>query len=137
MPTLTEQDTSRHVRISQGDLNMQLHYNEAGTGEVVIMLHGGGCGATGWSNYSRNFEEFVAAGYRVILMDCPGFGKSDPIVVTEARNEVNATAIKGLMDALGIKKAHLIGNSMGGASALSFCLRYPDQVDRLGVERAT
>jgi 2,6-dioxo-6-phenylhexa-3-enoate hydrolase len=44
---------------------------------------------------------------------------------------VNAWAIKGLLDQLGIQKAHLVGNSMGGASALSFALNYPDRLDKL------
>ena len=52
MTELTEQNTSKQVYVKELDLN--LHYNEAGTGETVIMLHGGGPGAAGWSNFSRN-----------------------------------------------------------------------------------
>jgi 2,6-dioxo-6-phenylhexa-3-enoate hydrolase len=95
------------------------------------MLHGGGPGATGWSNYSRNIEIFAEAGYRVILLDCPGFGKSDPIVIEEPRGLVNARATKGLLDALGIEKAHLVGNSQGGASSLSFALEYPGRLSKM------
>jgi 2,6-dioxo-6-phenylhexa-3-enoate hydrolase len=131
MTTLTEPTTSKYARIKEGDLAMQLHYNEAGDGEVVIMLHGGGPGASGWSNYSRNIVPFVDAGYRVILPDFPGFNKSDPIVTGEARGMVNAWAIKGLMDALDIRKAHLVGNSLGGASAMTVALEYPDRLDKL------
>jgi 2,6-dioxo-6-phenylhexa-3-enoate hydrolase len=131
MTTVTEANTSNYVRIAEGPLDMQLHYNEAGNGETVIMLHGGGPGASGWSNYYRNFEALVDAGYRVILLDCPGFNKSDPIVTGEPRGLVNAWAIKGLMDALDIPKAHLVGNSMGGASALTVALEYPDRLDKL------
>ena len=131
MTTLTEESTSRFARIKEGYLDMNIHYNDAGSGEVVIMLHGGGPGAGGWSNYSRNIGPFVDAGYRVILMDCPGFNKSDPIVCTEARGTVNAMAVKGLMDALDIKAAHLVGNSMGGGTALKFALEYPDRLGKL------
>lgn len=129
--SLTESETSRFARISEGKLDIQLHYNEAGSGPVVVMLHGGGPGASGWSNYSRNIGPFVEAGYRVVLMDCPGFNKSDPIVTSDARNQVNAWALKGLLDALNIDKAHVVGNSMGGASALTFSLDYPERIDRL------
>jgi 2,6-dioxo-6-phenylhexa-3-enoate hydrolase len=131
MADLTEAGTSRHVRVREGKLDMQLHYNEAGSGEVVVMLHGGGPGASGWSNYSRNIGPFVDAGYRVILLDCPGFNKSDPIVISEPRGVVNAWAVKGLLDELGIAKAHLVGNSMGGASALTFALDQPQRLDKL------
>jgi 2,6-dioxo-6-phenylhexa-3-enoate hydrolase len=128
---LTEESTSKYARIKEGALDMQVHYNEAGEGEAVFMLHGGGPGAGGWSNYSRNIGPFVEAGYRVILLDCPGFNKSDPMVVEVPRGQVNAAAVKGLMDVLGIQKAHLVGNSMGGATAMTFALEYPDRLDKL------
>jgi 2,6-dioxo-6-phenylhexa-3-enoate hydrolase len=95
------------------------------------MLHGGGPGASGWSNYYKNIGAFVDAGYRVILMDCPGFNKSDEIVPEEQRGLVNARAVKGLLDVLGIKKTHLVGNSMGGATSLNFAVEFPDRLDRM------
>ena len=56
------------------------HYHDQGSGFPLLMLHGSGPGASGWANFNRNVEPLVAAGYRVILMDCPGWSKSDPIV---------------------------------------------------------
>jgi 2-hydroxy-6-oxonona-2,4-dienedioate hydrolase len=44
--------------------------------ETVVLLHGSGPGATGWANFSRNIDPLVEAGYRVILLDCPGWGKA-------------------------------------------------------------
>ena len=131
MATLTEAGTSKMVHITERDLDVNLHYNDAGSGETLVMLHGGGPGASGWSNYSRNFQPLVDAGYRVILLDCPGFNKSDPIVIQEQRGLVNAKAIKGLIDALGIQQVHLVGNSLGGASSLTFALEYPDRLGKL------
>jgi len=129
---LSEAHTSRFVRIQEGDLNLQLHYNDAGEGrETVVMLHGSGPGASGWANFNRNVEPLVAAGYRVILMDCPGWSKSDPIVCTGSRSELNARALKGLMDALMLERVHIIGNSMGGHSAVAFALAYPERVGKL------
>jgi len=133
MAELTEAATSKYQQIKEGSLSIKVHYNEAGSGETVIMIHGGGPGAGGWSNYSRNIGPFVDAGYRVILIDCPGFNKTDPIVLSghDDRVGVNAAAVKGLMDALNIKTAHLIGNSMGGGTALTFALEYPDRLGKL------
>jgi len=125
---LTEENTSKTVHVR--NLDMDIHYNEAGSGETVIMLHGGGPGAAGWSNFSRNIDTF-AQHYRTILLDCPGFNKSDAMVMDRPRDVVNADAVKGLMDELGIEKAHLIGNSMGGATSLSFALAYPDRLDKM------
>ena len=132
LPAITESSTSRFVRIEEGDLQLQLHYNDVGQGaETVVMLHGSGPGASGWANFNRNIEPLVNAGYRVVLLDCPGWSKSDPIVCTGSRSELNARALKGLMDALGIDKAHIIGNSMGAHSAVAFTLAHPGRVDRL------
>lgn len=129
--THTEEATSQYAQIDEGGLRLKLHYNEAGTGDAVIMLHGGGPGATGWSNYSRNFDAFVEAGFRTILLDCPGFGKSDPIIATEARGLVNSKATLGLMNVLGIDRAHLIGNSLGGASTMTTAVDHPERVGRM------
>jgi 2,6-dioxo-6-phenylhexa-3-enoate hydrolase len=132
MATLTEASTSKYATINEPGLkNFKIHYNEAGEGEAVVMLHGGGPGASGWSNYYKNIGAFVDAGYRVILMDCPGFNKSDEIVPEEQRGLVNARAVKGLLDVLGIKKTHLVGNSMGGATSLNFAVEFPDRLDRM------
>lgn len=132
MTALTESSTSKFVKINeQGFSDFNIHYNEAGNGETVIMLHGGGPGAGGWSNYYRNVGPLVDAGYRVILKDSPGFNKSDAVVAEEQRGLVNARAVKGLMDALGIDRAHLVGNSMGGATALNFAIEYPERIGKL------
>jgi len=129
---LTDEGTSRFARIREGDLDLRLHYNDTGAGrETVVMLHGSGPGASGWANFHRNVEPLVAAGYRVILMDCPGWSQSDPIVCTGSRSELNARALKGLMDVLDIGRAHVIGNSMGAHSAVAFALAWPSRVGKL------
>ncbi len=83
---LTEEGTSRFVTITEGPLtNFKIHYNDAGSGndqdQVVVMLHGSGLGASSWANFNGNVEAFVAAGFRVLLIDLPGWSKSDPIVI--------------------------------------------------------
>lgn len=130
--SLTEAATSRLVRIQEADLNVQLHYNDMGEGpETVVMLHGSGPGASGWANFNRNLEPLVNAGYRVILLDCPGWSKSDPIVCTGSRSDLNAKALKGLLDALGLDRVHLIGNSMGAHSVVAFALANPQRIGKL------
>ncbi|PHN17190.1 alpha/beta fold hydrolase [Pseudomonas sp. ICMP 561] len=130
--TFTEANTSKFVRIKEGNLDLQLHYNDAGVGaETIIMLHGSGPGASGWANFNRNIDTFVNAGYRVILMDCPGWSKSDPIVSTGSRSNLNADALKGFVNALGLDRVHLVGNSMGGHTAVAFALDNPERVGKL------
>lgn len=124
--TLSDEATGRYANTGE----YKVYYNEAGTGDAVIMLHGGGPGATGWSNFSKNIGPF-AEKYRTILIDCPGFGRSDAVESTDARDGINARAVKGLMDELGIHTATLVGNSMGGASALNFALNFPDRLHKM------
>lgn len=133
MTTPTEADSSRFVQVKAGDLDLRLHYNDLGTATAgtIVMLHGSGPGASSWANFSRNAGPLTDAGYRVILMDCPGWSKSDPIVCTGARSELNARALAGLVDALGLGKIHLIGNSMGAHSAMMYTLTHPGRVGKL------
>lgn len=128
----TEAGTSKFVTIREGDADLNIHYNDTEAGdEVVVMLHGSGPGASGWANFNSNIQPLTDAGYRVILMDCPGWSKSDTIVNDGSRSHLNARVLKGLVDALGLNKIHIIGNSMGGHSAVAFTLEYPEHVDKL------
>ena len=129
MSALTESSSSHYIEAE----GQRLHYHDAGSGPVVIMLHGGGPGAGGWSNFNRNIGPFVDVGYRTILLDCPGFNKSSPIVSADPRGLINARAVRALMDGLGIQKAHLIGNSMGGFIALRYALHAPHNVKKLAL----
>jgi 2-hydroxy-6-oxonona-2,4-dienedioate hydrolase len=128
----SETATSKFVSIGEGDTELRLHYNDAGQGdETVVMLHGSGPGASGWANFNRNVDAFVDAGYRVILLDCPGWGKSDSVVCSGSRSDLNARMLKGLLDAIGVARVHIVGNSMGGHSAVAFALANPERVGKL------
>lgn len=111
---------------------LRLHYHEAGAehAETVILLHGGGPGASSWSNFSRNIPE-LAKRFRTIAVDQPGFGRSDKPTEHPQYFVHSSTAVVGLMDALGIEKAHLIGNSLGGGTAVRLALDHPDRAGRL------
>jgi 4,5:9,10-diseco-3-hydroxy-5,9,17-trioxoandrosta-1(10),2-diene-4-oate hydrolase len=106
----------------------------AGTGRgdagTVVLLHGGGPGASAWSNFGRTMP-VVAKRFRAVMMDLPGYGKSAARPVTGHFFTVAADALAGLLDQLGIEKVHFIGNSLGGGAALRFALNYPDRVGRL------
>ena len=130
--TWTESSTSKFVSLRIDNDELKIHYNDTESGsEVVVMLHGSGPGASGWANFNRNISSLTEAGYRVILLDCPGWSKSDTLVCTGSRSHLNARALKGLVDALSLKKIHIIGNSMGGHSAVVFALEYSEHVDKL------
>ena len=121
--TLSQADSSRSIQTK----DWQLHYHEAGQGQPIILLHGSGPGATGWSNFSGNIEA-LAQRFHVYAVDMPGWGLSEAATV-EQLDHVEA-AIQ-FMDALGIDKAAFVGNSMGGQTALRLATEHPDRISHL------
>lgn len=120
---LTDEATSRSIEID----GLTVHYNEAGEGHPVVLIHGSGPGATGWSNFSQNMGPF-AENFRVIAIDCPGWGKSG--TPSDAQSDLVAVVDK-FLTALNIDKAALVGNSMGGAISICFAVRYPEKISHL------
>lgn len=107
-----------------------IYFAEAGSGPAVVMLHGGGPGASGVSNYSRNIDA-LAQRFRVIVPDMPGYGRSVKRVDQSDPFGYLADTMRGLLDELGLASAHLVGNSYGGAAALRLALDTADRVDKL------
>src|SRR5262245_54715628 len=101
---------------------------EAGKGPALLMLHGGGPGATGISNFSRNVPA-LAEHFRVIVPDLPGYGGSTKRIDRADPFGDLADAMLGLLDALKIERAHVLGNSLGGACALRMALERPERID--------
>ena len=101
----------------------------AGTGSPVICIHG--LGAT-----KGSFLPTVAAladRFRMISLDLPGFGDSSKPLLAPYHPPFFARSVVDLMNAMGIKRAHMIGNSMGGRVALSLGLRHADRVRKLAL----
>lgn len=110
---------------------LRLHYLDEGEGPVVIWLHGSGPGASGHSNFKGNYPAFAAAGFRNLVLDLPGFGRSDKPADVDYDLAFFVAALHGFMDALDLPRATLLGNSLGGAIALGLALDQPARVERL------
>lgn len=113
------------------DNGLTLHYLQRGLGPVVIWLHGSGPGASGFSNFKGNYPAFADAGYRNIVLDLPGFGRSDKPDDVNYDLDFFVAALNGFIKALDLGKVILLGNSLGGAIALGQVLAYPNTVERL------
>jgi pimeloyl-ACP methyl ester carboxylesterase len=96
----------------------------------MVLLHGGGPGASGVSNYSRNIDS-LARTHRVIVPDMPGYGRSAKHFDHADPFGFLADTIRGLLDEMSIETAHLIGNSLGGAAALRLAVDSPRRVGKL------
>lgn len=117
--------------------NTKISYIEAGKdrgGPPLLLLHGGGPGAGGVSNYSRNLTPLAERLGRVIVPDMPGFGASEykvPPGPGTGLMGAYADVTLRFMDALGIETADMVGNSMGGGQCLSIALRQPKRIRRM------
>ncbi len=110
--------------------DIKIHYIEAGTGDPIVCIHGGGPGATGWSNFKQNLPG-LAEHFHVMLVDLPQYGKSDKPLIEGGRLAFWARAMRDFLDGLGIEKATFVGNSMGGGTSLKTAIDYPNKVERL------
>jgi 2-hydroxy-6-oxonona-2,4-dienedioate hydrolase len=120
---LTEAETSRDVQTKK----WRFHFNEAGAGDPLVFLHGSGAGATGWTNFRTNLGP-LAEHHRVLAVDMPGWGQSDT-ATPDDRDHLEALEL--FLDAVGLERVTLIGNSMGGMTALRFTAAHPERVSHL------
>ncbi len=120
----TYEGTLREISTEKG----VLRYHEAGEGPVLLLLHGSGPGVTGWRNFRGNLG-FFAERYRCLVLEFPGFGVSDdfgghPMLDAQA-------AVPAFVDALGLERVDVIGNSMGGGVGINFAINHRDRIGKL------
>jgi 2-hydroxy-6-oxo-6-(2'-aminophenyl)hexa-2,4-dienoate hydrolase len=122
--------TSRFVEAG----GLRTHYLEAGDlgGAPLILLHGGGAGANAWGNW-RGTIPVLARHFHVLAVDMVGFGdtaKPDPTKFPYSQ-QARIDHLREIMRALRLDAATLVGNSMGGATALGLAVDQPSMVKRL------
>lgn len=112
---------AEHAVVAAGH---DIHYLAGGEGEAVVLLHGIFAEKDHWVDFARP----LTGSWRVIAPDLPGFGES-------GRNEsevydypAQVQRLRSLLDALGLERVHLAGNSMGGTLAVLFAQQYPERV---------
>ena len=107
------------------DVDGPLAWREQGRGAPVVFLHGLGGSRTSWEPQLEGLGD----AFRCIAWDMPGYGASAP--VEPLTFAVIADSVARLLDAAGVPRAHLVGESFGGMHALHTVLRHPDRVGRL------
>ena len=127
---LDAEATSRFADLRSG---VRLHYHEAGdpAADTVLLLHGGGPGASAWSNFGRTLG-VLAERVHVLAVDQLCFGQSSkPTDLDKQFFAASADTLAELLDQLGIARAHCVGNSLGGGTSVRLALDHPDKAGRL------
>jgi 2-hydroxymuconate-semialdehyde hydrolase len=109
---------------------IRTNYHDVGAGDPVLLLHGSGPGVSAWANWRLTLPE-LAKTRRAIAPDMVGFGFTDRPAGQKYDMDAWIGQAVGLLDALGIARADLVGNSFGGALALALTIRHPARVRRL------
>jgi abhydrolase domain-containing protein 6 len=116
----------RHV-VQVGD--HRVVYSEGGHGEPVVLLHGFGASADSWNRFAKPLTKR----YRVIAPDQPGWGASTRLESASYGYPAQVERLHQFLSALGLKRVHLVGHSMGGFIASAYAASYPDEVITLGL----
>jgi pimeloyl-ACP methyl ester carboxylesterase len=122
----------KHIRLDTGEV--VLHAVEAGSGPLVVLLHGF---PEFWWSWRHQIPALAAAGFRVVAPDLRGYNLSDrPVRVADYGLRHLTSDVAGVIRAMGEKKAHVVGHDWGGGIAWEFAMLYPDMLERLAILNA-
>lgn len=108
------------------------NFHDQGEGPPVLLIHGSGPGVSAWANWRLVLPE-LATRHRVLAPDMAGFGFSERPASARYDLDLWVNQALGLLDALNLPQAHVVGNSFGGAIALALAIRAPERVGRLAL----
>jgi pimeloyl-ACP methyl ester carboxylesterase len=108
--------------------HLQVYYEVHGEGEVIILMHHGfGCTKI-WNNI---YPPFVAEGYRVVMFDRRGFGRSErgddflDFYKSDRYRPESVEELRIIKERLDIKECHLVGQCEGGVVSIDYSIKYP------------
>lgn len=129
-PAQLQPDAGPEVGRSVVAAGIRTNLHDVGEGSPVLMIHGSGPGVSAWSNWRLNIP-VLARSHRVLAPDCVGFGYTERpqgIVYDQA---AWVRHLLGVLDALGIERTDVVGNSFGGSMALALAIHHPERIRRL------
>jgi 4,5:9,10-diseco-3-hydroxy-5,9,17-trioxoandrosta-1(10),2-diene-4-oate hydrolase len=110
---------------------LRIHYHEEGEGTPLLFLHGSGPGASGWSNFRRNYPVLAKQGFRAIVPDTLGYGYSSKPDNIDYTLDFLVGGLERFLRAIGVDRCAVIGNSHGGAMSIKLALNRPEMVQKL------
>lgn len=124
LKNMYEDEHSKYIEIN----GMDIHYRDAGEGEVIVLVHGIMSSLNTWDEWSSQLEKY----YRVISLDVPGYGLTGAPENLDDFNEANmVNSFAKFVDAIGLNDFSIAGNSLGGYIAATYASQYPLRVNKL------
>ncbi len=114
-------------RVRVGD--HEIVYLKGGHGETILMIHGFAANKDNWTRFAK----WISPAYHVMALDLPGFGESTCLADASYSIADQAKRLNRFADAVGLKKFHIVGNSMGGHIAARYTIMFPERVLTLGL----
>ena len=115
-------------QITTGDI--VTNYHDVGEGPALLLLHGSGPGVSAWANWRLTIGA-LSDRFRIVAPDLAGFGFSEVPDGIGYSRQVWLDQIVAFLDALGLSRVHVVGNSFGGSMALALAIAHPERVERL------
>ncbi len=107
----------------------EIVYLEGGKGEPILMVHGFAANKDNWTRFAKS----ITPGYHVVALDLPGFGDSTYLENGSYTMVGQAKRLNQFASAVGLKKFHIVGNSMGGHIAGRYAVMFPETVLTVGL----
>lgn len=128
MAETTNPEIGRYIRT--GDLNTNYHDVGDGDGAPLLLIHGSGPGVSAFANW-RLVMPLLAERVRVLAPDMAGFGYTEIPDGQPFSREVWLTQLVDFLDAVGVEKVSVVGNSFGGSMALALAIHHPERVEKV------
>jgi pimeloyl-ACP methyl ester carboxylesterase len=109
--------------------DVDIAYAEGGKGDPVVMVHGFSGDKSTWYPMAR----YLVDGHRVLALDLPPFGDSTRTPAPSCTIDAHVEHLHAFVEALGLERFHLVGNSMGGHTAALYAARHPERVRTLAL----
>ena len=126
MNTMTNPEIGKSIQCGA----IQTNYHDVGQGEPVLLLHGSGPGVSAWANWRLTIQA-LQNDYRLLAPDFAGFGYSTFPEDISFNRDTWLKQMVDFLDALGLEKVNVIGNSFGGSMALALAIYHPERVNKL------
>ncbi|WP_219060068.1 alpha/beta fold hydrolase [Pseudomonas sp. UMAB-08] len=106
------------------------NYHDVGSGEPVLLLHGSGPGVSAWANWRLSIQS-LKNDFRLLAPDLAGFGFTETPQEIVYSRQLWLDQMVAFLDAVGVEKVNVIGNSFGGSMALALAIHHPERINKL------